>query len=745
MKYFYALIALMVLSSSVYAQKATLYAGTPKTSGYNPTSVHKDSAMFNNPYGIAFDSYGNMWISEWTSHTIRVITPNGQVYTKAGAYNQDCFKNAAATTSRFSNPSGLCVGRGDTVFIADQGNHVIRWIEPYKGQIGYANWVGVKAGKYSEPSVGNPYCYTKHPGHKDGPDTLAQFNEPVDVVSDKNGNLYVADMGNHCIRKIDRNGYVTTIAGIPGNDGDIDGSISVAKFRSPVGVVVDDNGDIYVTEWGNAKLRKISNGTVSTVLEFPPLFNPSDVIRDIRGTMYISDLARIIKFENNKWSIFVGSEYHNGPTGYVNDTGYAARFDRIVQMANDPVNYKIVYAADYNNHVIRRIEICDPYKVNVSITGLLYFCEGDQVVFTVPDGYLKYQWSTGDTTRSVTVKKSEKVSLIVTNADLCPGYSDTFNVTVFKLKPQVVATKTAFCAGDSAILVGQAGFNYYKWYKNGIVHIEGATRQTIAVYDSGLYKLEVISGPCEGVSDEIKIRLGQLIPTLNYEGNQILCQGDSFIVEPLDNFPNYQWKKGSDVISTNKSIVVKESGTYTLYVSNAAACDGTSLPLIVTVQPKPSKPVITTTGDSVLKSSAMSGNQWYRNDTLLEGSTAQGYYASISGWYKVRVTNQYGCFSESDPFPFGNPGINEAKNLNNTIVYPNPTKGKFTMKANIEKQGDMLLRLTDILGKEIIIELVPVSQGIFVKEINLLGYPKGIYVLSINLENELLVRKVVLE
>jgi len=744
MKYISSFLLIFLLFGTAHAQKAALFAGHPQISGQNPVSVSRDSAYFNNPYGLAFDSYGNMWISEWSNHTIRVITPNGQVYTKGGGYGLSCFKNGAATTARFSNPSGLCIGLGDTVFIADEGNHVIRFIQPYNGQIGYANWVGVKAGKYDSAGP-NPYCYTTFPGHKDGFRTSAQFNGPVDVVSDKAGNLYVADKGNHCIRKIDTKGYVTTVAGIPGESGNVDGSVSVAKFAYPVGVVVEDNGDIYVAEWGNAQLRKISGGVVSTVLGFPPLFNPSDVIRDIRGTMYISDLPRIIKYENQKWSIFVGSPYHNGPVGYVNDTGYSARFDRITQMANDPVNYKIVYAADYNNHVIRKIEICDPYKVNVNVSGLLYFCKGAKVTFTAPDGYIKYQWSTGDSIKSITVDKSDTVFLIVTNNDLCPGYSDTFYVNVYNLKPQLVATKTSFCSGDSSILVGQSGFDYYTWYKNGVKFIEGATKQSISVHDSGTYRLDVVSGPCAGSSDNIKISIGQLVPMLNYEGNKTLCQGDSLIVEPYTDFQTYQWKKGTDVISSSKRIIIKESGTYSLYVANGTGCDGTSALLNVTVQPKPSKPVISTTGDSILKSSSMTGNQWYRNDTLLTGATSQGYYARISGWYKVVVSNQYGCSNASDPFPFGNPSVREYKGLTDAMIFPNPSSGQFTIRLDLSDRGDMEINVTDLLGKTAYSNSIKVEKGLYVDQIDLRNNPKGIYFLRIKLGNSVLVKKLIFE
>lgn len=733
MKNIYLFIILIFFAISSRAQQVLLYAGHPDTSGQNATSVPLLDAYFYNPCGLAFDSWGNLWVSEWSNHTIRMITPDGQVYTKAGGFEQDCFKNAAATTSRFSNPAGICVGKGDTIYVADQGNHVIRKIDPYQGQVGQAHWCDVKAGKFSAPGPGNPNCLTRYPGYKDGKWLEAQFDEPADVCSDKFGNLYVADKNNHVIRKIDTLGYVTTIAGTPGVSGDEDGNALSAKFWYPVGVSIDDNGDIYVAEWGNSKLRKISGGKVSTVLSFPPLWNPSDVIQDSRKIFYISDLARIIRYDKTNWSIFAGSPYHNGPTGYVNDTGTAARFNSIRQMVVDPKDYHFVYAADFNNHVIRKIVICDPYKVNLTLSGGTTFCKGDQLTLTAPDGYKKYMWSTGETTKSITVDKSATVYLKVENNDLCIGYSDTFKINVYTLKPSLIPTKKSFCAGDSAILVGQSGFDNYIWYKNGSKFIEGPNKQSLTIYDSGTYKLEVISGPCKGTSDEIKITLGSLSPTLNISGNKTLCQGDSLVVYPLENFPQYQWKKGTTVISSQKQIVIKEEGTYSLFVSNGAGCSGSSDLLVVTVYPKPPVPVITKQTDSLFVSNVMTGNQWYRNDTLIPNAVGQAYFVTKKGWYHVVVTNQYGCSSKSNRLPFGGiESMNENNKLPDISIFPNPTSNTFTVSLNADYPEIIQIRIINIYGSVILREQHDLIRGNNNFTYNTGNLAKGIYIVSVS-------------
>ncbi len=103
-------------------------------------------------------------------------------------------------------------------------------------------------------------------GHNDGNVINAQFNRPVGITSDVLGNVFIADFRNHCIRKITPNGIVSTIAGSPGNSGFADGNGSNARFNQPGGICVDNLGNIYVTDNFNHRIRKIDiNNNVTTV------------------------------------------------------------------------------------------------------------------------------------------------------------------------------------------------------------------------------------------------------------------------------------------------------------------------------------------------------------------------------------------------------------------------------------------------------------------------------------------------
>jgi DNA-binding beta-propeller fold protein YncE len=95
-------------------------------------------------------------------------------------------------------------------------------------------------------------------GHRDGELSVAQFNNPHQAQFDEEGNLYVCDRGNHCIRKVTTDGMVETVVGIPGVAGFKDGGKEEALFNDPWGVAVGPDGSVYVAEFENNRIRKLA-------------------------------------------------------------------------------------------------------------------------------------------------------------------------------------------------------------------------------------------------------------------------------------------------------------------------------------------------------------------------------------------------------------------------------------------------------------------------------------------------------
>ncbi len=95
-------------------------------------------------------------------------------------------------------------------------------------------------------------------GFRNGPIDVAQFNDPRMAFSDADGNIYVADAGNHCIRRITPQNMVETVLGMPGTPGWKDGGKDEALFNTPLGLGIAADGAVYVADWGNGRLRKIA-------------------------------------------------------------------------------------------------------------------------------------------------------------------------------------------------------------------------------------------------------------------------------------------------------------------------------------------------------------------------------------------------------------------------------------------------------------------------------------------------------
>lgn len=204
------------------------------------------NARFNAPAAIATDINGNLFVADKINNVIRRITTTGVVSTYAGTGSSG-MTNGPALSATFSTPSGVAVAPNGDVYVADTGNSVIR-------EISSAGVVSTLAG-----SAGTT-------GSTDG--TIgARFNAPTGLALDGVGNIFVADTGNHTIRKITPSGVVSTIAGTAGSDGYADGVN--ALFRAPVALVLDNGGNIYVADAANHAIRKISGTTTSTLAGKP--------------------------------------------------------------------------------------------------------------------------------------------------------------------------------------------------------------------------------------------------------------------------------------------------------------------------------------------------------------------------------------------------------------------------------------------------------------------------------------------
>ena len=221
----------------------TTLAGTAGSVG--STDGTGSAARFNAPYGVSVDTVGNVYVAEYSNHTIRKVTSAGVVTTLAGTANFAGSTDATGSAARFFRPIGVAVDTSGNVFVADSSNHTIR-------KVTSAGVVTTLAG-----TAGSD-------GTTDGTGSAARFSFPEGVSVDTAGNVYVADTGNRLIRKVTSVGLVTTEAG-SGAAGSNNGLGSAARFTTVRGIAVDTLGNVFASDYSNHTIRNSITSAPATI------------------------------------------------------------------------------------------------------------------------------------------------------------------------------------------------------------------------------------------------------------------------------------------------------------------------------------------------------------------------------------------------------------------------------------------------------------------------------------------------
>jgi len=325
-----------------------------------------EEAVFWGTSGIATDAAGNLYVADYFNNVVRKITPAGAVSTLAGS-GLPGYAEGTGTAASFhfagvgTSVAGAAVdAAGSNIYVADTINHAIR--------------------KITSAGVVTTLAGSGTPGFVNGTGNAASFNNPQGVAVDAGGNVYVADSGNHAIRKIDSGGAVTTLAG-SGTPGFNNATGVAAQFNSPQGVVVDGTGNVYVGDAGNGRIRKITPaGAVTTfagaggsgykdATGAAAIFNsPQSLALDGSGNLYVADsgnnVVRMIT-QAGVVSTLAGASSFAFADGPVT----TARFNLLHGLAVDGSGNVIV--ADWGNRRIRRISASPfTYTVGGYLVGL---------------------------------------------------------------------------------------------------------------------------------------------------------------------------------------------------------------------------------------------------------------------------------------------------------------------------------------------------------------------------------------
>ena len=317
------------------------------------------------PAGVALDGAGNLYIADLENSRIRKVDAAGVITTVAGD-GRCCYSGdgGAAVAARLSSPRGVAVDGAGNLYIADTRNNRIRKVDA-------AGVITTVAGTGTEGFGGDG-----------GPAVAAQLNRPTGVASDGLGNLYIADWGNHRIRKVDAAGVITTVAGTgptgegEGGFGGDGGAATAAQLNRPFGVAVDGAGNLYIADNRNHRIRKVdAAGVITTVAgtgntwgfggdggaaTAAQLAWPRGVAVDGAGNLYIADgNHRIRKVDAGDVITTVAGtgtfSYTGAGRGFGGDGGAAtaARLSSPSGVAPDGAGN--LYIADTENQRIRRV------------------------------------------------------------------------------------------------------------------------------------------------------------------------------------------------------------------------------------------------------------------------------------------------------------------------------------------------------------------------------------------------------
>lgn len=328
------------------------FAGTG-VNGYSGNDGAATAAKLSHPSSVASDCIGNTYIADYDNAVVRKVDARGVVTTFAGngtiGYSGD---GGPATAASLSNPAGLAIDGDGNVYISDYNNMVIRKVDP-------SGIITTFAGNGGHGYSGDG-----------GPATSAQLQYPVGLAVDNANNVYIADNLNSVIRMVNTSGKIYTVAGngTVGYNGD--GSQAVnASLSNPRGVAVDGAGNMYITDYGNNVIRKVSaSGTISTFAgigiagyggdgsnaTFAQLNTPWGIAVDNYGDVYFSELQNnvIRKIDTNGIIITIAGNYNLG-RGFSGNGGLAinAALDQPMGIAiNCSGN---LYIADNANYAVR--------------------------------------------------------------------------------------------------------------------------------------------------------------------------------------------------------------------------------------------------------------------------------------------------------------------------------------------------------------------------------------------------------
>jgi sugar lactone lactonase YvrE len=576
----------------------TILAGSPGASG--SADGTGSAARFNVPQGIAVDGSGNVYVGDSGNGTVRKITSAGVVTTLAGTPGATGSADGTGGAASFDLPCGLAVDASGNVYVADAANQTIRKITP----------AGVVTTLAGTPGV---------TGSADGTGGAASFDDPFFVAVDASGSVYVADNANCTIRKVTASGAVTTLAGSPGAKGLVDGTGGTARFNYPIGIAVDAAGNVYVSEQANQTIRRISSAGVVTTLagvsnpvpteleggmgEYAVFNSMAGVAVDSVGNIYAASSYGVVFWGALGVPVQTSATTAYGRVGQ--SFSYAATFSGVLQGPFGATGLPAGLSIDPNTGMISGtitggagVNPVELTAVNGAGSGLGYLYIG--VGVPSPPTAVSIVISTGEATISF-------------GAPVDNGGSPITGYTVTVSSTSVPYSLIATGASSPITITGLSDLQPY------------------------VFTVEAVTSAGSGVAES-----GPEIEVQPYSQSADLGSAASFSIAVFDTLPlSYQWQLNGSPIAgaTSSSLTIPnvqqtDAGSYTVVVSDGLISETTPPALLMVMAPTTySGSVLATPGGPGPNGIAVdkSGNAYVTVGDAVEKITSAGAVTLLAG------------------------------------------------------------------------------------------------------------------
>ncbi len=654
------------------------------STGYSGDGGPATAAFFSDPQGLVFDRHGNLVLADQYNYVVRNINPSGIVHTIAGNNFPEFSGDKGDQMNATMAPRKIRFDTAGNLYFADNVFQTIRKISP-SGKVTRVAGYGATAGYYNQ----------------DGDKAiLAALANYLSVAPDRQGNLYIADRTTFRIRKVDNAGIIHTVAGngTAGYYGD-GGPATNALIKGVDDIEADSAGNVYFSDPGNSRIRKISttgiittfagNGTLGSTGDGGPataarIYYPREIAIDKHGNLYFADDTAQIRRVSP--SGIITTIAGTGVAGYSGDGGPATAANITYgDLSFDKQGNLLICQ---HNNVIRKIDTSG-IITTVAGTGTAGF-SGDGGPAT--NALLKTGYGAqGDRWGNIYVADDSngRIRFICAHDTIISSIGITASATTICAGSTVTFTSADTNAGATPV---------YQWKLNGS-NISGATNATYT--------------------------------------STTLANGDTVWVEITGNNPAPC--AANNTAGSNQVGMVVHALSPTPTVTSVVAS-----PDAVSFAGQPITFTATYTGGG-----STPAFQWYKNGVAISGATTNPYIStSVANGDNITVTihtSNLCAFPDSGTSTAAIMGLGVGQaisNQNQFQIMPNPNSGSFTVKGEFPGNSECIIEITDPIGKVVFIQTATIVHQVLNQTIKLDStLLSGLYFISIKSKSSVDVRR----